>query len=95
MTCNHLYSRDMFQEYPRKCLHCGEPEQYPQTSQETKMKKPEMTKVNVDMLKLVQFEHPHITETEKKLTWERGFAEGWNAALNALQKNGNIYVESK
>lgn len=24
--CNHLYSRSMNQEYPRKCLHCGQPE---------------------------------------------------------------------
>lgn len=32
MSCNHLYSRSMKQEYPRKCLHCGEPEpqEFPQ-----------------------------------------------------------------
>ena len=26
VECNHLYSRSMNQEYPRKCLHCGQPE---------------------------------------------------------------------
>lgn len=24
--CNHIYSRAMNQEYPRKCMHCGQPE---------------------------------------------------------------------
>lgn len=26
-VCNHVYSRAIDQEYPRKCIHCGEPEQ--------------------------------------------------------------------
>jgi len=92
MSCEHMYSRAMFQEYPRPCIKCGEPETL---FKEQKMKTPEYTKINVDMLKLVQFEHPYRSESEQKLTWERGFAEGWNAALNALTKTGDVYVETK
>lgn len=28
-NCEHIYSRGMNQEYPRKCIHCGHPEQVP------------------------------------------------------------------
>ena len=26
LPCEHMYSRSMNQEYPRKCVKCGEPE---------------------------------------------------------------------
>ena len=65
-----------------------------QDNQQT-MTKPTYTKINVNMLKLVQYLHPDLKESAQKLTWERGFSEGWNAALAALAKNGDIYVESK
>lgn len=32
MTCNHIYSRAMFQEYPRLCQLCGEPEPFKDTT---------------------------------------------------------------
>lgn len=33
--CTHIYSRAMFQEYPRLCQHCGEPEPYQPPTQTT------------------------------------------------------------
>jgi hypothetical protein len=53
MTCKHTYSRAIFQEYPRLCRLCKEPEPF----REQTMKTTEYTKININMLKLVQFEH--------------------------------------
>lgn len=30
MSCQHIYSRAILQEYPRLCINCGEPETYKQ-----------------------------------------------------------------
>ena len=40
MTCNHIYSRDMFQEYPRLCINCGEPEPYKESMHQTNTDNP-------------------------------------------------------